>query len=88
MTKPDTRHLDTALSILRGTGASKRAPRIGTEMSVYLTPTGYTIQVNGKVLADAPGTEADARADAEARATRLRALTKKTVSITCYPTTP
>jgi hypothetical protein len=81
----DTRHLDTAISILSGTACSKRAKRTGTEVSVYLQDGGYSIQVNHKPLVCSyPGTKEEAMADAEQRAKRLRALTGKPVTIQLY----
>lgn len=80
-----TKHLDTAIAILKGTAGAKRAPRRGTEMSVYLTGSGaYTIQVNSKVIAMGNGGKDAATKEAEDRAARLRALTGKPVTISLY----
>lgn len=81
-----TRHLDSAIAILKGTAGAKRAPRKGTEISVYLEdPCGaYTIAVNGKVLAMGAGGRDAATKDAEARAARLQALTGKPVTIAIH----
>lgn len=67
----NTRHLDTALAILK---APKRKTRTGTIITVYdLGSTGASVQVNQKEVWLAPDMVA-ARADAARRKTALEAL--------------
>lgn len=75
----DTRHLDTALAILKGTGIKRKA-RTGTVITVYdLGSTGASVQVNQKEVWLAPGM-ATARADAARRKVTLEGL-GRTVTI-------
>jgi hypothetical protein len=80
----DTRHLDTAISILKGTEGSKRAKR-KTQVEIVVEAYGkhYTIQMNGKVLEEGEGSVEYAKERAEDRANRIRAL-GKTVVVTAY----
>jgi len=80
----DTRHLDTAISILKGTEGSKRAKRVAqVEIIVGAYGKAYTIQMNGKVLEEGVGTAEYAMERANERASRIRAL-GKTVVVTAY----
>jgi hypothetical protein len=80
----DTRHLDTAISILKGTEGSKRAKRKAqVEIIVEAYGERYTIQMNGKVLEEGEGSVGYAKERAEDRANRIRAL-GKTVVVTAY----
>lgn len=79
-----TKHLDTAISILKGTEGSKRAKRKAqVEIIVEAYGKSYTIQMNGKVLEEGVGSVEYAKARAEDRATRIRALGKSVV-VTVY----
>lgn len=80
----DTRHLDTAIAILKGTEGSKRAKRKAqVEIIVEAYGKAYTIQMNGKVLEEGEGSVEYAKERAEDRANRIRAL-GKTVVVTAY----
>jgi len=85
-TKPDTRHLDTAINILKGTGASKRAPRkaqvtitihVGTDR--ISGERAYTLQANGKTVEEGLGDVGYARRRAEERADRIKGLGKTVI---------
>lgn len=84
-----TKHLDTAIELLRGSAGAKRAKRrADVELEVFSSegpvvgPT-YTITANTRVLESGAGNAAYAKQRAEERATRLRAL-GKTVVIYVY----
>jgi len=70
-TRPDTRHLDTAISILSGGGKPKRkAP--APQIHLVTLNEGVSVQVNGREVWLAPSMER-ALEDAERRAdTALR----------------
>lgn len=78
-----TKHLDTAINILKGTGAAKRAPRKADAVitSEYWVQSGdYTIQVNGKVVEQGTAPDLKYVKDAEeTRAARIRAMGKTVV---------
>ncbi|MBV5296653.1 MAG: hypothetical protein JZU64_00610 [Rhodoferax sp.] len=69
-TRPDTRHLDTAISILGG----GKAPRKPMTKQVHLIDLGnvWAVQVNHKVVAQFAD-KLEARADAERRAAKINA---------------
>lgn len=80
----DTRHLDTAISIFKGTGGAKRAKRVAqVEIIVETYGNAYTIQMNGKVLEEGEGGAEYAKGRAEDRAGRIRTLGKSVV-VTAY----
>lgn len=80
----NTRHLDTAIAILRGIDGAKRAKRKAqVEVLVEAHGKAYTIQMNGKVLEEGEGSVEYATERAEDRASRIRAL-GKTVLVTKY----
>lgn len=82
--RTDTRHLDTAIAILKGTTGSKRAKRAAqVEITVGFHGKAYTIQMNGKMLEEGVGTAEYAMERANERATRIRVL-GKTVLVTAY----
>lgn len=75
----DTRHLDTAISILRG-GAKRPARKAQVEIHVLAHMGRYSIQLNGRPLVvDKLGSPEEARADAEQRAATIRTLGKSVV---------
>jgi hypothetical protein len=79
-----TKHLDTAIAILKGSAITKRAKRMAqVEIVVLADGASYTIQMNGKVLEEGAGTVAHAKERAEARADRIRDL-GKTCIVTVY----
>lgn len=79
-----TKHLDTAIAILRGTAGSKRAPRAAqAEIVVYVFAGWYQVLVNGKEIATPSGDRAAAEQDAKQRAEAIRKL-GKTVTVTVY----
>lgn len=80
----NTRHLDVAISILRGTDGAKRAKRKAqVEVLVVWDKGTYTIQMNGKVLEEGEGTGEYALERAEDRAGRIRALGKTVLVTKC-----
>jgi hypothetical protein len=80
----DTRHLDTAITILKGTAGSKRTKRAAqVEIVVETYGKAYTIQMNGKMLEEGVGTAEYAMKRANERASRIRAL-GKTVLVIAY----
>lgn len=80
----DTHHLDTAISILKGTEGSKRAKRKAqVEIIVEIYADTYSIQMNGKFVESGEGSKEYAMDRADARAARVRML-GKTVVITAY----
>jgi hypothetical protein len=82
-TMPSTKHLDTAISILKGSPAAKRAPRKAqVELEVWVTKGTYLIVSNGKTIEEGQGDDALAKERAEARATAIRALGKTVVVYT------
>lgn len=84
MNTSKTKHLDTAIAILRGNPAAKRAPRKAqVEINVYVDSKGYMVQMNGRVLEQGTGDAVYATARAEARAESIRKL-GKTVVISVY----
>lgn len=79
-----TRHLDTAIEILRGTKGAKRAARKAqVEVLVTVFKDGYLVQINGKTVEEGDGNDETAKVIANAHAEKARAL-GKTVSITFY----
>lgn len=79
-----TRHLDTAISIFKGTAGAKRAPRAAqAEIVVLLGEDSYVITVNNKTVEADKGDETYARQRAELRAEAIRKLGKST-TITVY----
>lgn len=79
-----TKHLDTAIAILSGSAAAKRAPRKAqAEITCLLAGNSYVITVNGKTVESGEGPEEYARERTEARAAAIRGL-GKTVTITVY----
>lgn len=83
-----TKHLDTAIDILRGSAGTKRAKRrADVELEVFsstgpLVGPTYTITSNGRTLETGAGDAAYAKARAEERAERMRALGKTVVIYT------
>lgn len=78
----DTRHLDTAIAILKGTAGSKRAKRTAqVEVLVTIWDGKYTIQVNGKLVEEGEGDDAHAMHLACTRAAHANRL-GKTSSVT------
>lgn len=76
----NTRHLDTAIAILRG--PKTRKPRT-TVINLYdLGTTGVSVQVNEKEVWLAPNLER-ARADAQRRADALRLLGRTVIVQEC-----
>lgn len=74
---PDTRHLDTAISIFKGTPASKRAPRKAqVTITVEWHKGAYTLQSNGRIVEAGDGTADYANERGKARAVSIRALGK------------
>lgn len=73
----DTRHLDTAIAILSGVNAPKRAPRKGVQMHVTFYQDTYCIQMNGKTIEEGVGDEAYAAQRAGTRAEAMRKLGKQ-----------
>lgn len=79
-----TKHLDTAIAILRGTEGSKRTKRKAqVEIIVEMYGDRYGIQMNGKLVESGEGSQEYATDRADARAARVRAL-GKTVVIAVY----
>lgn len=73
----DTRHLDTAIAILKGTEGSKRAKRKAqVELSVEVYAGGYTIQMNGRLLETGSGDREYALARAKDREERIKGIGK------------
>ena len=73
MNATKTRHLDTAIGILKGKGGAKRPARKGIQVTAYTTSEGlYVVQVNGKVVEQAEGDALAAREAAERRAEAIR----------------
>ena len=84
MTASKTRHLDTAISIFKGSDGAKRAARKAqAEVAVWASAGAYSITVNGKVVESAAGNETDARNAAEKRAETIRKLGKSCI-VTVY----
>ena len=80
----DTRHLDTAIALFKGTEGSKRVKRKAqVEIIVEAYGKMYTIQMNGKLLEEGVGTADYAMERANERANRIRAI-GKTVIVTVY----
>lgn len=83
-----TKHLDTAIDLLRGSAGVKRAKRrADVEFEVFssdgpLVGATYTITANSRVLESGAGDAAYAKQRAEERAARLRALGKTVVIYT------
>lgn len=78
-----TKHLDTAIAILKGSPAAKRATRKAqVELEVWVTNGTYMIVSNGKTLEEGPGDDAVAKQHAEARAAAIRALGKTAIIYT------
>lgn len=72
-----TKHLDTAIDILKGSLAAKRAPRKAqVELEMWASSGTYTISSNGRVLEAGEGTPEYAKERADARAAAIRALGK------------
>lgn len=73
----DTRHLDAAIAVLRGTDGAKRAKR-KAQVEIIVESYGkvYTIQMNGKLLEEGVGTVEYASERALDRANRIRAMGK------------
>ena len=79
-----TRHLDTAIEILRGTKGAKRAARKAqVEVLVTVFNDGYMVQINGKIVEEGDGNADEAKDIADAHAEKARQL-GKTVTITFY----
>lgn len=79
-----TKHLDTAISILKGNPAAKRAPRKAqVELEVWASSGTYTISSNSRILEAGEGTPEFAKERADARAASIRAL-GKTVTVYIY----
>ena len=80
-----TKHLDTALSILKGSPAAKRAPRkVQVELTLYVDRDAghYTITSNGKPLvAHMPIADSDPEMALKARAHAIKGM-GRTVSTT------
>lgn len=72
-----TKHLDTAIDILRGDNVSKRPKRKTMEIAVMGDPGAYSIQCNGRVLESGIADIGDALRRAEERAAAIRALGKR-----------
>lgn len=79
MTRPDTRHLDTAIAILGGGKAVRKLQ--STVIHVYdLGPSDVRVHVRGKHVAT-KATKAEALADANRRADAIQKLTGKRPTI-------
>lgn len=83
----NTRHLDYAIKILSGTAAAKRAPR-KAQVNVVLTvfSTGYSVQVNNRLVKDVLSCEDPGLEGAEAAKESVRAAEAlgKTTSLEIY----
>jgi hypothetical protein len=78
---PNTRHLDTAISILGGGKSPKRLRRAAqVELELWVTGDAYTISSNGRVVESGNGDLAHAEARVTARCAAVRKL-GKTVAI-------
>lgn len=72
MTKPDTRHLDTAIGILRGSDKAKRAK--GTTFSLQVGDASGVLQgPRGKTVKTFYGSPEEQKAQAKAHAEKLGA---------------
>lgn len=79
-----TKHLDTAIAILKGNPAAKRAPRKAqVEIEVFASGGTYTVTSNGKTVEEGAGDAAYAKERADARADAIRKL-GKTVTVYVY----
>lgn len=78
----DTRHLDTAISILKGSG-TKRTRGPGIQVSVHHDPkrNEFMVQVGSRIVAEGVGDRAVATRAGDEQAARLKALGKKAVVI-------
>lgn len=74
---------DKVLEVLRPKKGAMRPRTVSVD--VYVTPGLYTIQIGGRtVVACAPGTAEEAKADAQQRADRLAPLTGRTYVVNVY----
>jgi hypothetical protein len=80
----DVKKLDAMLETLRDKPGTKRAPRNGVEMQVFVDKDGcYTITVNGRVVEQGMElSDGHAMQRAQQRADNLRRLCRKPVNIT------
>jgi hypothetical protein len=81
-----TKHLDTAISIFKGTDLVKRAKRgpvIEVTVHVDAKRGTYMVQVGSRITAEGSGTREQAVAAGEAKAEALRVLGQK-ASVTVY----
>lgn len=72
------RHLDNALSILKGTEGAKRAPRRAQVLiqAMMVSETSYVVTANGRIVEAGEGTLEHAKALAMERAALATALGK------------
>lgn len=79
----DTRHLDTAITILSGAGVAKRTRSYSIQVSVHHDPkkNEYLVQVGSRIVAEGAGDRAAATRAGEEQAERLKVLGKKAVVI-------
>lgn len=82
-----TKHLDTAISLFKGTDLVKRAKRgpvVEVTVHVDAKHGTYMVQVGSRITSEGTGNHEQARAAGEAKAAALRALGKQ-ASVTVYP---
>lgn len=77
----DTRHLDTAITILSGAGVAKRTRSYSIQVSVHHDPkkNEYLVQVGSRIATEGAGDRAAATRAGEEQAERLKVLGKKAV---------
>lgn len=75
----DTRHLDTAISILSGAGVAKRTRSFSVQVVVHHDPrkNNYLVQVGSRVVVEADGDRAAATKAGEDQAARLRSMGRR-----------
>lgn len=78
-----TKHLDTAISILKGTPAAKRAPRKAqVELELWACTGTYTISSNSRIIEAGEGDPAFASKRLQERADAIRAMGKTVITYT------